>query len=221
MISNISQYRAKFQDWKSKKSVLDEQIDFHQKQMGYLRDKIGISMETKSILVNVSVATQKRFLDYIESLVTVALQSVYGPDIKFIAKSEDSLECTLLVQEGDGEFYSPKDEMGSGVLDISSLALRVVMWSIQKPASRDFIWLDEPMKAIGKGPLLESSIAVLKNISDKLGIQFIINTHEPEIASLANRAFLVKKENGISTVEIISNDNGEGTVKKKSKLNRR
>ena len=147
------------------------------------------------------MATQKKFIDYIESLVTVALQSVYGSDIRFVVKLDDAMNCSLLIQEGESEeLYSPKDEEGGGVLDICSLALRVVMWSIQKPATRNFMFLDEPMKAIGKGLLLENAMAMIRNINKKLGIQFLINTHVPEIAGLADKTFNIEKKNGVSKV---------------------
>lgn len=222
MNSEIIKYRNKLQDLKSKKSLLEEQVENYDKEIAKLKNIVGIYMEAKAILVSVSSATQNKFIDYIKSLTTVALQSVFGSEFNFIVKYEknkDSWECIMMVQEGDDEPYFPKNEMGSGVLDIISLALRVVLWSIHKPVSRAFMYIDEPMKAIGKGILLERTILMMKNISDKLGIQFIINTHEPEIANLSDRTFGVIKEKKISEVQIIFDKKGN-LVKKKSKLNR-
>ena len=199
----LEKYSLKLTALRSKRKTLLEQIEGHEKGIESLLFDVNVCVESKEILSAISSATQKRFLEYIESLVTVALQSVYGKDLKFIVSSKDNLDCSFMVQEGeDNEPFFPKDEMGSGVLDIISLALRVVMWSIQKPATRNFMYLDEPMKAIGKGELLENAIAMIKSISEKLSIQFLINTHEPEIANLSDRFFFIKKEKGFSRVVV-------------------
>jgi len=218
MNSRLKPYVNRFNELKARKKVLIEQIDSYEERNKELLDEISVCVEAKQVLSVVATATQKKFVDYIESLVTVALQSVYGPDLKFVVKTKENLECLLLVQEGDREPFSPEEEMGSGVLDIASLALRVAMWGIKKPASRNFIYLDEPMKAIGKGEMLESAIEMIRKISEELGIQFIINTHEPTIAKLADRSFSTTKEKMVSKVTWSSLDKEETN---KLKLKRR
>jgi chromosome segregation ATPase len=42
---------------------------------------------------------------------------------------------------------------------------------------------------------------MIKEISKKLGIQFIIITHEPTYASYADRTFTVTIKNGVSQVK--------------------
>ena len=199
MTLEIKRYREEIQELKIRKNILKDEIFSLHERIEELEKEIGIYLESKEVLSIVSKATQLNFAEYIQSLVTVALKAVYG-DIEFIVEIKDDGWYLMVKERGGEEAYFPKDEEGSGVLDIISLALRVVMWSIQKPLSRNFMYLDEPMKAIGIGTLLENAISMIKDINKKLGIQFIINTHVEEIAALGDKTFYVNKENGISNV---------------------
>lgn len=200
MTLEIKKYRNEIQELKIKKTLLKEDILSLHESIEEFEKEQKVYLESKEILSIVSKATQLNFAEYIQSLVTVALKAVYGDDIEFVVEIKDDGWYLMVKEIGGVEAYFPKDEEGSGVLDIISLALRVVMWSIQKPLSRNFMYLDEPMKAIGNGVLLENAISMIKDINKKLGIQFLINTHVEEIAALGDKTFYVDKKNGISKV---------------------
>lgn len=216
-------YKNKFQEYKSKKNVLQTQVEQNDLYIKKIKEEMTIWVEARSILTVVSSETQKKFIEYIRDLGTMALQSVFGFDYKFIVEykvNKDSWDCLLLVQEGENEPFIPKNSQGSGILDILSLALRIVLWSIKKPASRAFLYLDEPLKAVGYGELLDNAINMMKNLSKKLGIQMIINTHEDSISMLGDKTFKVNKKNGISSVEVISGETSKEILGKR-RINRR
>jgi DNA repair exonuclease SbcCD ATPase subunit len=154
----------------------------------------------------VSLLTQTKFSEYVSSMVTYALKSVYDRDLKFLVTFEinrNKMECKLQMQEGDKEPYNPEEETGGGTLDVISLALRIVLWSLKKPRSRNVLFLDEPLRFIGKGPLLKKGIIMMKEISRRLDppLQLIINTHIPELAEMADRAWTVTHNGTHCTVK--------------------
>ena len=89
---------------------------------------------------------------------------------------------------------------GGGPIDIASFALRIASWSLQRPIRSNTIILDEPMKNLSK-EYQEQGALMLQEVSRKLGIQFIIVTHEPVLARFADKTFNVSIKNGISRVE--------------------
>ena len=160
------------------------------------------------VLSEVLRITQEKFTGYVENLVTMAIQAIWDRKTKFIARFEikrNKSECQLLVQEGDGEPFVPKDEDGGGLVDVISTALRVVLWSLEKPRSRNVLLLDEPFKNVGN--LLPRAGQMLKDISEKLGIQLIINTHDKALMDIADRSWTVTHRDGTSTVRLAVPDN--------------
>jgi ABC-type sugar transport system ATPase subunit len=59
--------------------------------------------------------------------------------------------------------------------------------------------LDEPLRFVS-AKYQEKASAMIKEISEKLGIQFIIVTHNEVLASYADRTFEVTIKKGVSHV---------------------
>jgi DNA repair exonuclease SbcCD ATPase subunit len=99
----------------------------------------------------------------------------------------------------DGEKIDPLEAAGVGAVDIATFALRVAAWSMEDPHSRNVIILDEPFRCLSED-FQEQASMMLKELSNKLGIQFIIVTHETTLASYADKVFEVKKRKKVSKV---------------------
>ena len=108
-------------------------------------------------------------------------------------------QINLLVQDGENEPYIPKEEQGGGLLDIISFALRVVLWSLEKPRSRNILIMDEPFRWTGN--LTELAANMMKEISKKLGLQIIMVTHDERLMEIADKSWLCKKEKELSVVK--------------------
>ena len=93
----------------------------------------------------------------------------------------------------------PLSASGVGAVDVASFALRVASWSMQRPKSRSTLILDEPFRFLSADYQEQASV-MIKEISDKLGIQFIIITHETILTSCADKIFEVKIRKGITQV---------------------
>lgn len=211
--------RIRYEKLKIKREVLESEMKYRRLRLDDIKRDYENLIKARWILTEVAKETQIRFKERVESLVTMAIQSVFDRSFKFVLEFErkrNKLECRPIVMEGDAE-YVPKDDLGGGIIDIISFALRVVLWSLQQPRSRNTLILDEPMKYVGKGELLDRAGQMLREVSHRLGIQLILVTHEPQLADIADIAYEVEHIKGKSVVKMI-----KGQIEKpKLKLKRR
>lgn len=157
--------------------------------------------EAKSILQTVSQKTQQELEYKISEIVSLALCAVFDDPYEFIinfvikrGKTEAEIKFVK-----DGSSFDPLSSTGLGVVDIASFACRISTWNLKKPNSRNTIILDEPFKFLDKSQQHKAG-EMLKMLSDKLGIQFIIVTHEEEIIESADKVFKVCKKGDTSYV---------------------
>lgn len=219
----VQQIQAFVQERKLQKQVLQKQLDNQLSNKQALQNRYDDLVEARRIISEAARSTQLQFQGFVESLVTMAIQTVF-PEQQYRFVMEFDLranrsEINLLVQQGEKEAYRPEDEQGGGLLDVLSFALRVVMWSLEKPRSRPVFVMDEPFRYCGKLTSLAGNM--MKEISQKLGIQIIMVTHEDSLSEIADKSWLVRREKGgWSNVQAI----GVQEVKQeenKSKLKRR
>lgn len=219
----VQQIQAFVQERKLQKQVLQKQLDNQSSNKQALQSRYDDLVEARRIISEAARSTQLQFQGFVESLVTMAIQTVFPEQqyrfvMEFDLKANRS-EINLLVQQGEKEPYRPEDEQGGGLLDVLSFALRVVMWSLEKPRSRPVFVMDEPFRYCGKLTSLAGNMT--KEISQKLGIQIIMVTHEDSLSEIADKSWLVRREKGgWSNVQVV----GVQEVKQeenKSKLKRR
>ena len=110
--------------------------------------------------------------------------------------------------EKDEKEYSPLDGAGYGVINVASLALRVVAWSLNKNKHNNIFLLDEPSRFVS-ADLQEKFMQMLREISDNMGIQFIIITHCPseDVMEYSNKVFKVDQKDKVSFVKVLKEEN--------------
>lgn len=175
--------------------VLDHQLEDS-------RNDLDDYNEAREIMSMVGILAQDEVRNLIQSLVTKVLQSIFDESYSFVVEdtiNRNKPESFLWVQIGDKK-YSLKEELGGGVVDAVSFALRVVMWAISSPRTADVIILDEPMKFVSKDKLNLLG-QMLKRLSEELSIQFIMVSHEGELIETADKGFTVRNIKGTSLVE--------------------
>jgi len=185
--------------------------------------KVNNFVKARWVLSEVAKLTQERFKERVESLVTMAIQSVFERPFGFeliFERKRNKLECKPIVYEMVGNkkvvYEDPKDDVGGSAIDIISFALRIVLWHLEKPSSRNVIILDEPMKNMGR--LVGLGGQVLREVSHKLKFQLIIVTHDEELMGIADRVYIVK-HNGVHSVVV--QKNGDIEIQKPKLLRRR
>lgn len=170
-------------------------------------------LKARYVLVEVQQLTQKRFKEKFESLITLAIQSVWDRPLRFCLEFEhkrNQMQCNILVKEivDDVEriYDDLKNEVGGSMLDVIAFAGRIILWSLEQPRSRNVIILDEPMKNMGELIILGGQI--IREISHNLGFQLIIITHDKELIEIADKAWSVMHDGNKSHLKLLK----EGAV---------
>ena len=193
----------RFEQAKTKKELLKSQIKTKDQTIEQTKKKVENFVKARYVLAEVARLTQENFQVKVENLITLAIQSVFDRDFKFklhLERKRNKLECRPVIIENEHE-YSPEDDMGGGLIDIISFAWRIVLWSMEKPRSRNMIALDEPMKNMGD--LIGLGGKMLKEISSKLGFQLIIITHDQELMEFGDTSYLFTHKEGKTNIEMI------------------
>ena len=123
----------------------------------------------------------KRFND----IVTFALQSVFGDDYRFETTLDIKRNAVWadfrVVSSGYSEAADPLMSRGGGVVDIVSLALRIVLLELYTPRISGPLLLDEPTKQLSK-EFSGRAAELLTAISERTGRQIILVTHDQVLA---------------------------------------
>ena len=120
----------------------------------------------------------------------------------FVLKRGKSEADISFVRGDEEEKIHPLSAAGGGAVDVAAFALRVSLWSLANPRTRNVLILDEPFKNINDSTrtMHTKAAEMIKMISDKLNLQIIIITLLPEILDTADKVFEIKNVKGVSKV---------------------
>ena len=166
-------------------------------------------LEARDVMSFVGIISQQEIKTIIEELVSQALQGIFGDNYSF------ELDDRISHNKPETEFYvvknskrrSMRDEQGGGVLDVVSIALRIVLWAVENPRRDNVIILDEPIRALHSKSMLESCGNMFKKLSEMLRLQFIIVSDINELLGAADIVYHVTQgSDEISRVERLNNE---------------
>jgi len=172
-----------------------------QEELEKKNEKIALLTTGHEVVVDAVILCQQKARTIIEGIVTTALQTVYGDNYSFRLDYEikrNQAEATPMLIYRDREL-SLKDEVGGGIVDVVSFAFRLSLWSLTTPRTEPVFLLDEPFKFVSKDRV-ENVGEMLKHLSEMLGIQLILVTHEGALAETADATWVVSQEEGSSSV---------------------
>lgn len=171
------------------------------KTMDSLSKKQVLLERAQVFLQDTAKRTQEQLKIHIEDLVQLALDTCFPGIYEFKVEFEikrGKTEATLLFYT-NGMAINPMEASGGGVIDLAAFALRIASWTLSK--TRNVVILDEPFRFLSKD-LQPQANQIIKELSKRLNLQFILVTHSPEMVSAADRIFEVRKEKGKSIVTI-------------------
>jgi len=196
-------------------------IDGARGQLALLRKQIA-EMETKkaenaarreglenaqAFLQGVAQNTQEQLKYHVEDIVQLALDTCFPERYQFSIVFEVSRGTTTAVMKfidtESGQPIDPMNASGGGVVDLAAFALRIAAWTLEGNTDNVII-LDEPMKFISRDLIIQAA-RVMKTLSEKLNLQFIVSTHIPELIEVADRVFQVAiNKAGRSKVRVLN-----------------
>ena len=170
----------------AKSKLLDTQKQLEKAEQDYQN-----ALKAREIINIVAKDTQQQLEMRITNIVTMALAAVFPDPYEFklvFSERRNQTEADLLLVR-DGEEINPVDGAGGGVLDVVSFALRIAV--LLMSGYRRVIILDEPFRHLS-ADLQPKASEMMKMLSDKLGIQFIMVSHEEGIIDCADNIITIK-----------------------------
>ena len=157
------------------------------------QDDLAIVMAYMNKLID---KKRKEIMDKVVSLVSYGLQSVFDdPTMKLVVNErlQRNQKFYTLAIEIDGVRTENWDSLSGGVRDISKFMLRVVFLVVS--SKRKFICLDEPFRGVSI-EYREKLGEFIRMLAHKLGVQFLIVSHQVEIDSAADSLWTIRKVDG-------------------------
>ncbi len=199
---NLKEIRSSIDRAKGARDEIESSIHSLTEEISILKKEITYSEKAQVIIQTVAKETQQELEYHISDIVTLALETIFDDPytfgLEFVLK-RNKTECNLYLEK-NGERIKPLDAAGGGVVDVVAFSLKIALWTLQQPRSRNCMVLDEPFKFLSKD-LLPRASELLKELSEKLNLQFIMVTHLDELTDCADKTFNVKIKKGVSQIK--------------------
>ena len=146
----------------------------------------------QALVQKVAKETQEQLKFQIEDIVKTCIDTCFPDEYDFKVEFEikrGKTECALKFYKNGHEIDDLLESGGGGVVDIASFGIRIAAWSLGNTANT--LVLDEPFKFLSRD-LQARGGEILSEISKKLHLQIIMNTHIPELVEQSNRVFKVQ-----------------------------
>lgn len=200
----IQQLRQSLERQQGQKIQIERSIDQLKTDLTENKRSLRRHEQAREIIRTVGIETQRQLQFHISDITSLALEAVfddpYELKVEFVER-RNKTECDLKFVRGDMEI-DPMTASGVGAVDVAAFALRIASWSMARPRTRNVIILDEPFRFLSEN-YQEQASTMLKELSTKLGIQFLVITHEMTLASYSDRTFEVSIHKGVSKVKEI------------------
>ncbi|KKN89679.1 hypothetical protein LCGC14_0235250 [marine sediment metagenome] len=198
-MTNLQQHSEFLIKTLAERDRLQQELDKTSRGKENALSGVLLSGRARDIVNSVLVLTQEKVCTFVEDVVSLALSVVYGDEYKFELEFDvkrNQSEATPWILK-DGDRFSPREEVGGGVLDVTSLSLRFAFWSLMVPKPAPVFILDEPGRFLSRDKQGQFG-RMLKELSEMLGVQIIMVSHSTDIIEQADKAYEVVQENGVS-----------------------
>lgn len=201
----LQDLRKRIDEASAVRNDLKKRIELHEKKLKTFKRSEMDAQQAQFILQRVAKETQEQLEYRVSELVSLSLAAVfpnpYTMQLKYEIK-RNKTEAQLLFARGK-QIIDPMESAGHGPVDVSEFALRCSLWSLQSGSIDNVLVLDEPFRHINDETrrLHRNAVLMVKEISTKLGLQFIIVSQIPEFRDIADTIFKVSNENDVATVK--------------------
>lgn len=203
----LKEAKSELERRKATRDLYQEQLQENEEKWKMLNDHRELLDKVRLLFQHSADHARTQAKQQLETLVTNALQYVFGPMFRFeIELSDHGGNPTAefyVVSEWEGQTIKnkPQDSRGGGIVDIVSLALRIALIETIRPRLQGPIILDEPGKHVSEDFILPM-IQFLKSVAETFGRQIILVTHNTHLAESADTAYFVRLASGKSEVLI-------------------
>ena len=180
-ISNLSNQLAQKEGQLQKTILLMKK---HRKADSVYTKHLLEIQKAEEILKLIADNKQEMNIKYIETIVTSAIHAIFDDDISFkieLVHERNKVGYKFyIIDNTTGHTTDPKINEAGGLRDILSFSLRVALWGLTQGNKSNVMILDEPFHFFNAEDRNKTG-ELIKELSQKLNIQFIIATHQPDI----------------------------------------
>jgi len=198
----LEQIKRKIERHKNIRSEIKSQIQQAEQCLTLYQTRYENISQALLFVQKIAQETQSALKYEISNLVTSALASVFDEPYQLqmnfeVKRGRTEVQLSFL---RDGHSIKPMTASGVGAVDVASFALRISLWNLSGGKTRAIIFLDEPFRYLSKD-MQDRACVLLKELNQKLGIQFIIISHEGDLIEGAEHVFNVKRIGKVSQVK--------------------
>lgn len=200
---DLQSYKNKLNQLFGQRDLLIRQKSEADELIISLSEKLDVALQARSVVQIVAESTQAQITYHISNLVSSALAAVFPDPYKFelrFVQRRNKTEADLIFIKDGNETDDLTATGGGGACDIASLALRIALWSIRK--TRNTLLLDEPTKFLHSPLYQEKTSEMLKEISDKLKLQIIMISDQPQMIKAADKVINITNVKGVSIASV-------------------
>lgn len=206
MINRINAVKKKIFVQIGKRDLLQDQLKKIRASQRQCKHKLKMALQASTIIKEVAEKTQKELEYYISEIPGLALSSVFPDPYKFVVEfvqRREKTEADLFFQRGDC-LVDPMQASGLGAVDVAGFGLRLALWNLKRPKTRNVFVFDEIFKHLKGQKQNINIIQIIKELSKKLNLQIIMVHDErvplQEIEKGADKIFKVVMKKRISEV---------------------
>ncbi len=134
--------------------------------------------EAQGIVQHIAQALQQRAHRRISRVVSRCLAVVFDDPYEFridFERKRGKTEARLTFVRDGLVLSDPLNEVGGGVVDVASLALRLACLLLARPVRRRLVVLDEPFTCMRGKENRGRMRSLLLKLSEEMGFQFVLN----------------------------------------------
>jgi Fe-S cluster assembly ATPase SufC len=186
--------------------LLKRQIESCEQKILELAGSLQMGQEALAFLEDLANSRRGAMKGRIESIVTEAVQLIYGPSYRIelsysVKNNRSCLEIEMVRETESGEVRRDMDGFGGGVADTISVPLRLMVLMGSKQTDKVCV-LDECWKHMDL-ERIELVGKFLRLLADKLGMQIIICSHHEKMREFSDMTYEVSETGGVSKVEVL------------------
>lgn len=200
--ARFAQVASRIAAVRSERSLLVKQFRQRRDERDAARGEVEVAKAAHTLLVGLADSCRDLLRVRVERTVTLALQAVFGRAYRFrfdVDVVRGTVALYPRVSRDGGKNWYGTNALAGGVIDIVGFALRVTLLMWHTPRPRKVFIADEPFRHVSNTHL-PAVAGMLATLAEATGIQFIIVSHEPELAESADRVIRVERDDGQSIV---------------------
>lgn len=176
---DLQQSRRRLDRFKVQYQMAKESYKQERVALKKARTREEDGLQAQQIAQQIAQGIQQRVHQQVARVVTKCLAAVFDEPYQFkidFQRKRGRTEARLVFIRDGVELTDPMNEVGGGVIDVASLALRLACLLLGRPVRRRVLLLDEPFKNIRGEQYRRRTRTLLLRLAEEMGVQWVINT---------------------------------------------